>query len=101
MGLMLGASAEQLQSAEESLELAVYQTAWNSEVIRSRMQKAKEVADAHRDERIRDVNLLRQVASYSDDEKYEDKVFHSGSRQSKKIEEAEGITSPWRSKTNG
>ena len=67
LGLLWGADPARLRRAEEALELAIYQTAWDPEAVRSHLQAAREVATRQREERLRDAHLMDRVASYSDD----------------------------------
>lgn len=67
LGLLWGADPAGLRRAEEALELAIYQTAWDPEAVRRHLQDAREVANKQREERLRDARLMDRVASYSDD----------------------------------
>ena len=66
--ILMGGSPQGLQRAEEELELAIYQTAWNPGHVRDRIHRAQQVADAQREERLRDARLLDKVASYGVDD---------------------------------
>ena len=67
LGLLWGADPDRLRRAEETLEFAIYQTAWDPEAVRSHLQEARAVANKQREERLRDARLMDRVASYSDD----------------------------------
>lgn len=67
VALALGADFDIVQRAEEFLEYAVFQTAWDPAAVRDRMDHAKRVAARERSARERDARLLAETASYSGD----------------------------------
>ena len=77
LGLLWGAQPDQLRRAEEALEFAIYQTAWDPEAVRQHLQDARVVAERERDERLRDARLMDRVATYSDDLDEDDEMFMS------------------------
>lgn len=68
LGLLWGAEPQAIRRAEEALEFAIYQTAWDPEHIRHHLESARKVAHQQREERLRDARLLDRVASYSVDD---------------------------------
>lgn len=67
LGLLWGADPKALRRAEEALELAIYQTAWDPDAVRRHLEESRDAADRQREERLRDARLMDRVASYSDD----------------------------------
>jgi hypothetical protein len=92
LGLLWGADPEQLRRAEEMLEFAIYQTAWDPEVVRSHLQEARTVAHRQREERLRDARLMDRVASYSDDLDNDLPLPSADSRRDRRA----GITDVWK-----
>lgn len=92
LGLLWGADPKALRRAEEALELAIYQTAWDPEAVRRHLQAAREVADKQREERLRDARLMDRVASYSDD--FDDDVSFpaAGTQRSQRV----GVADIWK-----
>lgn len=94
LGLLLGATPEGLQRAEESLEFAVFQTAFDPEQMRQRLEEAQRLAAVQREERLRDARLMDRVASYSaDDEDGTDLDFSSV--EARQARRQQGITNAW------
>jgi hypothetical protein len=96
LGLLWGAEPHALRRAEEALEFAIYQTAWDPEHVRRHLENARKVAHQQREERLRDAHLLDRVASYSDDGD-DDLSFSAASTQP--VIRA-GVTDVWK-KNNG
>lgn len=99
LGAIFGIDSRVLRSLEESLELAVYQTAYDPEEIRMYMEKARAQAAEERERRLRDARLLAQVASYSEDAdaKDSDSVFLNTLSYTRATPPAAaGPTDPWK-----
>jgi hypothetical protein len=92
LGLLWGADPEALRRAEEVLEFAIYQTAWDPEHIRRHLENARRVAHQQREERLRDAHLLDRVASYSADDD-DDLSFPAADRRQPK---RAGVTDVWK-----
>ena len=65
LGILLGADAEALAHAEENLEFAVYQTAWNPTILREKLRESHLAIAKQRQEREADEALLRSAANMS------------------------------------
>lgn len=65
LGILLGADVEALAHAEENLEFAVYQTAWNPTILREKLRESHLVIAKQRQEREADEALLRSAANMS------------------------------------
>jgi hypothetical protein len=91
-GLLWGADPADIRRAEESLEFAVYQTAWDPERLRQHLATAREVAERQREERLRDARIMDRVASYSvaDDD---DLSFPAARTKRPKLA---GVTDAWK-----
>jgi len=91
--MIFGLETPKLRQAEEVLELAIFQTAFDPEEIRRQMERAKAVAKKEQDERLRDARLLAKVASYSASEAKDEadafKVALNKTRLS-------GLEDPWK-----
>jgi hypothetical protein len=57
-------NTQQIARAEELLELAIFQTAYDPREIRKQMEIVNAAAQAEREKRLRDARLLAKVASY-------------------------------------
>ena len=78
--------------AEELLELAIFQTAYDPRAIRRQMEIARSIALEEREERLRDARLLAKVASYDEPDENEGDAFRvvlSKTRLS-------GLEDPWK-----
>lgn len=92
LGLLWGAEPDALRRAEEVLEFAIYQTAWDPEHIRHHLENARRVAQQQREERLRDAHLLDRVASYSDNDDDDLSFPAADRRQAKRA----GMTDVWK-----
>lgn len=92
LGLLWGAEPQALRRAEEALEFAIYQTAWDPEHIRRHLENARKVAHQQREERLRDARLLDRVASYSVDDD-DDLSFSAADTKRPKLA---GVTDVWK-----
>lgn len=96
VGLALGFPSERIYAAEEALELAIFQTAYDPNAIRRRMQKAASVAKQQREKRLRDARLMDSVASMSrEDGEDQDNLLHTPSA-AVPSREAKGVQAPWK-----
>ena len=100
VGLLMGSSPSALREAEDMLELAIFQTAFNPEAIRKRIKDARTVANKFRNERHRDSDIMAKVASYTvkdpqDEAASKDSAFPTV-RKLKTI--AEMVQDPWTEK---
>jgi len=92
LGVLWGADPARIRRAEEALEFAIYQTAWDPEAVRSHLLQARAVADKQREERLRDARLMDRVASYSDD--FDDDVSFPAA--SSKHNQRVGVADAWK-----
>ena len=92
LGLLWGADPQALRRAEEALEFAIYQTAWDPEHVRQHLENARSVAHQQREERLRDAHLLDRVARYSDDDG-DDLSFPAANTKHPKLA---GVTDAWK-----
>lgn len=92
LGGMFGVDERVLRKAEELLEFAVYQTAWNPEQIRQRLATARRVAQQQREARLRDARLMDRVASYSADDETESEFLAGKTSRTK----TPGVAAPWK-----
>lgn len=93
LGLALGLSADRLQIAEETLELAIFQTAYDPEAIRARMQRAAEALRRTRELRLRDARIMDSVASMSREDRTQDASLKAPTALPKTVK---GVASPWK-----
>jgi hypothetical protein len=94
LGLLLGADPEGLRRAEETLEFAIYQTAWDPEAVRQHLQAARGAAERQREARLRDARLMDRVAGYSDDG--DDDVAFSAADSLSDRRPTPGVTNAWK-----
>jgi hypothetical protein len=93
LGILWGADPASIRRAEETLEFAIYQTAYDPETVRKRLQTAREVAHRQREERLRDAHLMDRVASYSDDLDDDDLSFPAANTpRDRRV----GVTDVWK-----
>jgi hypothetical protein len=81
----------QMARAEELLELAIFQTAYDPREIRKQMEIANAVAMAEREERLRDARLLAKVASYDEPDENEADAFRAVLSKTR----LSGVEDPW------
>ncbi len=92
--LLLGSDVKhvpQLARAEELLELAIFQTAYDLTSIRQQMETARNAAMAARNERLRDAELLAKVASYGEPDETEADAFKVVLSKTR----LHGVENPW------
>jgi len=83
-----------LAQAEEELNLAIFQTAYDPKRVQAQIVQARRVALAHETARRRDAQLLAKVASYSVQDHDEEEAFPLPARPTK----IPGVSSPWQKK---
>lgn len=81
----------QMARAEELLELAIFQTAYDPREVRRQMERAQALASAKREERLRDARLLAKVASYSESEENDADAFKVALSKTR----FDGVKDPW------
>jgi hypothetical protein len=88
---IFGMDTRQLARAEEALELAVFQTAYDPTQIRESMQRVQAAMRLEREEKLRDARIMSRVASYTepDDEAGE---FPTGGVTQTRFS---GVKKPW------
>lgn len=79
-----------LARAEETLELAVFQTAYDPTQIKENMERVQRALHVAREARLRDARLMARVASYTEPDD-DDVEFPTGNRPVK----FQGVTKPW------
>lgn len=67
----------QIARAEELLELAIFQTAYDPREIRRQMEIVNTTMREEREKRLRDARLLAKVASYDQENEDETRVFRN------------------------
>ena len=92
LGVLWGVDPARLYRAEEALEFAIYQTAWDPEAVRSHLQEARTVAMRQREERLRDARTMDRVASYSDGLDDDIPLPSAASRRDRRV----GVTDAWK-----
>ncbi len=91
--MALGVKPKQLARLEETLELAIFQTAYDPRTIRKQMEQAREVARGERDERFRDARMLENVSRLSgDDDSDSVDAFAVDLKRTK----LNGVEDPWK-----
>lgn len=94
LALVLGGemtNVPQMTRAEELLELAIFQTAYDPREVRRQMEIARDVAMAEREERLRDARLLAKVASYGEPDENEADAFRAVLSKTRLA----GVEDPW------
>jgi len=93
IAMALGVEPRALARAEETLELAIFQTAYDPRAIAKQMRRAQEVAFAERAERIRDARMLENVSRLSEaDEASSVDAFKVDLKRTK----LNGVEDPWK-----
>lgn len=71
------ANVPQIARAEELLELAIFQTAYDPREIRRQMEIVNATMKEEREKRLRDARLLAKVASYDQADETSEDVFRN------------------------
>lgn len=92
LAMVFGVDSVQMSRAEELLELAIFQTAYDPREVRKQMEIARTVAQQEREERLRDARLLAKVASYSEEDEDEGDAFRVVLNKTR----LDGVENPWK-----
>lgn len=87
-----GVTGPSVARAEELLELAIFQTAYDPQEIRHQMEVARDHARQEREERLRDARLLAKVASYSAPDENDEGAFRAALTKTR----FGGVEDPWK-----
>lgn len=92
--MLFGADVDvpRMARAEELLELAIFQTAYDPREIRKQMEIARAVALAEREARLRDARLLAKVASYDEPDENDGDAFRAVLSKTR----LSGVEDPWK-----
>jgi hypothetical protein len=92
IAMALGVDVKMLARAEETLELAIFQTAYDPRAIRKQMERAREVALTERAERMRDARMLESVSRLSE---YDELSSVDAFKVDLKRTKLSGVEDPW------
>jgi len=87
-----GVDERQLARAEEALELAVFQTAYDPVQIGESMRRVQTALRLEREEQLQDARMMARVASYTVEDDAEGAAFPTDSVASRR---SEGVQKPW------
>lgn len=88
----LGMDPRQLARAEEALELAIFQTAYDPAQIHENMQQVQHAIRAAKDERLRDARIMARVASYTEEDDDDGDAFPTKGVKNTRFQ---GVKKPW------
>jgi hypothetical protein len=93
LAVAFGVDPKILARAEETLELAIFQTAYDPRAIRKQMEQAREVARGERTERLRDARMLENVSRFSE---YDDTSSVDAFKVDLRRTKLTGVEDPWK-----